>query len=229
MSLSARIAGSLVLLVSLAPVATSQISQDILAKVDTAVASVYEAAAAKLPCKLSNGANSRMMDWKDVDKCMEQARQRVNWDELARQLIAFRPTHLPEGDFAAVVEKSLVKQAIPYNKLFRVKNKNAILPLTNSILKYAIQDSLMDKPVFLQKGKDPVGMFAGIFTYEKAGAMASGNTYRLSMFQYADTQKRMETPTEKLLLDSYGVRWSEIESSPGFRFPVDLIPGVGRR
>jgi hypothetical protein len=229
MSLFARIVSSVVLFVSLAPVAAAQISQDILTKIDTAVASVYEAASVKLPCKLSNGANSRMLDWKDVDKCMERARLRVNWDELARQLIALRPTHLPEGDFAAAVEKSLERQALPYNKLFRVKSKNAFLPLTNSILKYALQDTLMGKPIFLQKGREPVGMFAGIFTYEKAGAMATGNTYRLSMFQYTDAQKIMETPTEKLLLDAYGVRWNDIESSPGFRFPVDMIPGVGRR
>jgi len=229
MSKSARIVGTLVLLVWFAAAAAGQMPQDVAGKADALIAAAYQAAAVKLPCKLSNGPNSRMLNWKNVDKCMDQARQRVNWDELAGQLIALRPFNISEGDFAAWVEMSLVKHALPYNKVFRVGKPDALLPLTNSILKYAIQDTLMDKPVLPQKGKQPVGVFSGIFTYERTGAMATGNTYRLSMFQYADPQGKMETPSEKLLLDSSGIRWGDIDSKPGFRFTVELLPGIGRK
>jgi hypothetical protein len=229
MSLSARIVSTLVLLVWFAAAAAGQMPQDVTTKADALIAAAYQAALVKLPCKLSKGPNSRMLNWKNVDKCMDQARQRVNWDELASRLIALRPSFLPEGDFAGAIENLLVKHALPYNKVFRVGKPDALLPLTNSILKYAIQDELMNMPVLPQKGNQPIGVFSGTFTHEKAGAMATGNTYRLSMFQYTDPQGKMQTPSDKLLLDSYGIRWGDIESKPGFRFPVELIPGIGRR
>ena len=168
-----------------------------------------------------------MLDWKSIDKCMERARQRIDWDALASQLKQLRPANVPEGEFATAVEDSLSRQALPYNKVFRVKNAEALLPLTNSILKYAPEKALMDQPVFTLKGKQSVGVFAGVFFYERAGVL-TGNNYRLALFQYVDTQGKMQTPADKLLLDSYGVPWNKIEAQPGFRFPVDMLPGIGR-
>jgi hypothetical protein len=229
MSSLPRVCFAIFLLVGLTAIAVSQIPKETADKIDTTVALAYQVAAAKLPCKVSTSGRSRMLDWKNIDKCMAQARLRVNWEELASQLKQLRPANISEGDFASAVENSLSRQALPYNKVFRVKNAEALLPLTNSILKYAPEKALMDQPVFPQKGKQPIGVFAGVFFYERAGALATGNNYKLALFQYIDTQGKMQTPADKLLLDSYGVPWGKIEAQPGFRFPVDMLPGIGRK
>ncbi len=207
--------------------AAGQISGDTNARIDATIASVYEAAAAKLPCKVST-STARMLDRKEIDKCMEQARQRVDWDALSKKLREMRPASVPAADFAAAVESSLDRQALPYNRVFLVKKSQTLFPLTNAVLKYAPADALMNQPVFMLKGKQPIGAFAGIFYFERAGSI-DGNTYRLALFQYTDTDGKIQTPADRLLLDSYGVPWEKIESKPGFRFPVEMISGLGSK
>jgi hypothetical protein len=220
---------SSLLLIFTASTFAGQLPKDVSDKVDVIVASIYEIASAKLPCKLSRGARSRMLDWKDVDKCTKQAIERVNWEAVAGQLKELRPSYVGESDFAAAVESSFTRHALPFNQVYRVKNATELLPLTNAALKYLPPDSLMDLPVFIQKGKDPIGTFAGVFSYERTGTLAGGNSYKLSLFQYKDTQGKMQAPSEKLLLDTYGIAWGKIESQPGFRFPIDLVPGINRK
>jgi hypothetical protein len=207
-----------------AAAAAGQVSSDTTARIDASVAAAYEAAATTLPCKVST-SKGRMLDWKEVDKCMEQARQAVHWEELAGQLQKMRPSGIPAADFAAAVENSLDRHALPYARVFRVKDQQALLPLTNSILKYSPGGVLMDQPVFMQKGKQPVGVFAGTFFYERAGSI-TGTNYRLTLFQFRDAEGKMQTPADRLLLDTYGVAWEKVEARPGFRFPVDMIPGI---
>ncbi len=228
MSSLPRVCFAILFLLVLTATAVSQLPKETIEKIDSTVALAYQVAAAKLPCKVST-SSSRMLDWKDIDKCMDQARQRIDWDELASQLKQLRPPHISEGDFASAVENSLSRQALPYNKLFRVKKPDSLLPLTNSILKYAPEKALMDQPIFPLKGKHPIGVFAGVFFYERAGTLATGSTYKLALFQYVDSHGQMQTPADKLLLDSYGVPWEKVESQTGFRFPVDMLPGIGRK
>ncbi len=216
------------LLLGFAATAVSQIPKETVDKIDATVALAYQAAAAKLPCKVSASRSSHMLDWKGVDKCMERARQIIDWDEIASRLKELRPAKASESEFASAVEDSLSRQALPYNKVFRVKSAEALLPLTNSILKYAPERALMDQPVFQLKGKQPIGVFAGVFFYERAGTL-TGNNYKLALFQYVDKQGKMQTPGDKLLLDSFGVPWDKVEAQPGFRFPVDMLPGIGRK
>ena len=229
MSSLPKVSFGFLFLLGLTATAVSQLPKETADKIDATVALAYQVAAAKLPCKISTSGGSHMLDWKDIDKCMEQARLRIDWNALAGQLKELRPAHFPDGDFASVVENSLSRQALAYNQVFRVKSAEAMLPLTNSILKYAPEKTLMDQPVFLLKGKQPIGVFGGIFFYERAGALATGNTYRLALFQYIDAQGKVQTPSDKLLLDSYGVPWEKIQAQPGFRFPVDMLPGIGRK
>jgi hypothetical protein len=207
----------------------AQLPKEVAAKVDAVVESAYGAASAKLPCKISRGSNSRMLDWKDVDKCMNEAMLRVNWEEFSSRLRGLRPPNVSEGDFAAVVENSLARQALPFEKVFRVKKAEELLPLTNSILKYLPPNSLMDQPIFDQKSKQPIGAFAGVFFYERAGGVVTGNPYRLALFQYLDAQGKMQSPSEKLLLDSFGVPWGKAMNQPGFCLPTDKLQGIGRK
>jgi hypothetical protein len=219
----------LLLLLSTGAAPAGQLPKDITDKLDATVALAYEAAATKLPCKVSPTGKAHMLDWKDVDKCMSQAVLRVDWQELSRRLNDLRPPNVSSGDFIAAVENSLSKQALPFDKVFRVKNAQALLPLTNSILKYLPPNSLMDQPVFDRKNKKPIGTFAGVFFYEREGGAVTGNTYRLALFQYVDPQGKMQSPADKLLLDSFGIPWAKVMSQPGFRFTTEkLLDGIRR-
>ena len=213
-----RVCVSLFLLCGMIPAAPAgQLSREITEKIDAAIASAYLAASAKLPCKIAVNFRYRMLRWQDVDKCMDQAQNRVNWEELLVNLKSLRPPGISEGDFAAAVESSLSRQALSYDKIFQVKGKNVLLPLTVPILKYLPPDSLMDQPIFDQKGKQQLGTFAGVFFYEHSGGLAGANPYRLAQFQYKDLQGKIQVPSDRLLFDSYGVPWEKVKAQPGFR------------
>lgn len=219
----------LLLLLSTGAAPAGQLPKDVTDKIDATVALAYEAASTKLPCKVSPTGKAHMLDWKDVDKCMSQAVLRVDWQELSRRINDLRPPNVSDGDFVVAVENSLSRKALPFDQVFRVKNAQALLPLTNSILKYLPPNSLMDQPVFDQKGKKPIGTFAGVFFYEREGGAITGNSYRLALFQYIDPQGKMQSPADKLLLDSFGIPWDKVMSQPGFRFTTEkLLAGIRR-
>jgi hypothetical protein len=115
--------------------------------------------------------------------------------------------------------------AIPYNRVFKVKKKDALLPLSNTVLKFLPDGSLMDLPVFSKRLKEQIGTFAGAFTYERSGGLSAATTYRLSMFQYKDTKGDLQMPSlqNRLLLDSFGVPWEEASTQPGFRLTIDKL------
>ena len=124
-----------------------ELPKDVLEKIDAAIAAAYKTASAKQPCKIGTGGKLHMLRWQDVDKCLSQAVSLVDWDALSRQLEEIRPKNVSEGDFAAEVEKSLTKNALPYDRVFKVKDEKALLPLTNPVLKHLPPNSLQDQPV----------------------------------------------------------------------------------
>jgi hypothetical protein len=217
-----RVCATGLLFVGLATFAAAQqVPKEVTDKIDAVVAMAYQAAAAKFPCKVSTQPRYPMLRWQNVDKCLDQAQNRVDWDAFIERIKAVRPPYVPEGDFIVAVEKSLNKQALPFDKVFLVRSKNAFLPLTNSILKYLPPNALADQPVYEQKGKQQVGTFLGIFFYEHAGGLASANPYRLAQFQYKDLQGNSQVPlsgsSDRILYDSFGVPWNKITSQLGFR------------
>jgi hypothetical protein len=155
----------------------------------------------------------------------------VDWDRFIERLKAVRPPYVPESEFALAVDKSLLKQALPYNQVFKVKSKKAFLPLTNSVLKYVPPDVLVDQPVYDQKGKQQVGTFRGIFFYERAGGLASANPYRLAQFQYKDMNGETQVPlsgsSDRILYDSFGVPWDKVMSLPGYRLTHKKLEELG--
>jgi hypothetical protein len=157
------------------------------------------------------------MKWQEVDKCINGATARVDWDSLIAQLRSLRPRNVMEGDFAAAVEEALTRHALPYEKVFLVKHKEPLLPLTNSVLKYLPPGGFMDLPVFELSGKEQVGVFAGVFVSERTGGLSSARPAALTLFQFSDPQGRMQVPSERLLLDSYSVPWNNMATLPGFR------------
>jgi hypothetical protein len=214
------------LLLSLTPAALSgELPKGVIEKIDAVVACAYQAASAGFPCKVGLRSKPRMLRWQDVDKCLSSAANSIDWARLVRELEAIRPQNAATGEFEAAVEASLSKQALPYNKVFLVKRTDVLLPLTNSILKYLPAGSLMSLPISDLKGKQ-LGTFAGVFPYEHSGGLKSGTTYTLIVFQYADDQGKIQAPSDRLLLDSYGVPWDKAMTQPGFRLTSDKLTGM---
>ena len=199
--------------------------QDIDARIDALVAAAYQAASARLPCKIGTTGKARMMKWQDVGKCLDRAIATVDWDEFARRLRDLRPPDVSEGDFEQAVDRALSRQALPFDKVFQVKDDRALLPLSTPVLKYLPPDSLKSLPVFDHNGSQ-IGSFAGVYSYERTGGLTSANMYTMSLFQYVDLAGKIEVPSEKLLLDSYGVSWEKAMTQPGFRLPIKE-PGTG--
>ncbi len=200
-------------------------SNDLRAKVDAIIAAAYQSAAAQFPCQVKTRGKARMLRYQQVDACLNAADNRVGWDAVSGQIRELRMSGGYSGtDISAAVESSLTANAIPYSRVFSVKDIEALLPLTNSVLKFLPPDSLQDFPVYDKSGVQ-IGTFAGVYSYEKAGALIVGNTYRISVFQYVDLRGDMQTPSglSRLLFDSYGVPWKGAVSQPGFRLTADKL------
>ena len=207
----------------IAPCFSQELTPVFKTRIDTLIVSAYRTAAEEFPCKPKTDGKPRMIRWQDVEKCLNDAEERIDWEDLTRQIEALRD----EGGFSRVdvyeaVESSMSAHAITYDRVFSVKKKDALLPLSNTVLKFLPEDSLIDLPVYSKRLKAKIGTFAGGFTYERSGGLSGSTTYRLSMFQYKDLRGDMQTPAigNRLLLDSFVVPWEAASSRPGFRLTV---------
>ena len=206
------------------PGLSQTLSEDLKSKVDALVLEAYQSASTEFPCKLGDSGEHKILHWRDVEKCLNTAESRVNWESLSRKIQA-----LPGSgryfsiDLQAVIESSLAAHTLTLDKVFHVKDEEALLPLSNSLLKFLPENSLLELPVYDAKGKR-IGTFAGVYTFEKMGEI-SGTRMRHSLFQYTDASGRMQSSPDRLLLDSYSVPWKDAKSQPGFRLPADkLLP-----
>jgi len=200
-------------------------SDSLQAEIEELISEAYQTAAIKFPCKVKTRGKAKMLRWEDVDKCLNNASNRVDWEELSEKLQAIRENSGAHTfDMISEIESSLSTHAIPFEKIFRVKEIEALLPLSNSMLKFLPSDSLMDLPVYDNSG-ERVGSFSGVYSYERSGGLMVANSFKISVFQYTDLNGRMQAPIGKLLMDSYGVPWKGALKQSGFRLPPDkLIP-----
>lgn len=197
-------------------------SEDLKAKVDAVVSEAYRSASAAFPCKLKGGGKPKMLIWQSIEKCFDKAYQQINWESLSGKLQDIRRNGRYQTiDLLSVVESSLSAHALPFNKVFLVKETEVLLPLSNTILKSLPEGSLMNLPVYDKSGKQ-IGTFAGSYTFEKVGEI-SGNLQRHSLFQYTDSNGKINSSSDRLLLDSFGVPWKEAISQPGFRLSADKL------
>jgi hypothetical protein len=216
---------SMLLIVFSASSYSQSTSDDLRAEIDGLISDAYRSAAVKFPCKLKTRGKAKMLRWENVDKCLNNANDRIDWDKLSEKLQAIREKNrFPMINVNSAIEFSLSEHAIPFEKAFRVREIEALLPLTNSMLKYLPSDSLMNLPVYDKSG-ERVGYFSGVYSYERSGGLAMANSFRMSLFQYTDLSGEIQTPSDKLLMDSYGVPWKGALKQAGFRLPSDkLIP-----
>ena len=219
----------IVALTAAVPDARQGLTQDVTAKIDAAISAAYQTAAANMPCKISSLSRSHMLRWQNVDKCLSGSVNLVDWNALSKQLAAMRPQSVSEDDFAAAIETSLTQHALTYDKVFLVKDPKALLPLTNSILKYLAPDVFANLPVINQAGKLQLGAFTSTFIHESLGGLSTTKTFPLVMFQYKDAQGKVQTPSEKPLLDSYGIPWAKVSALAGFRLTSDKMPAITGR
>jgi hypothetical protein len=203
------------------------LSVDVNDKVESIVTGAYQTATAKFPCKLRSGGKPKMLRRQDVDRCLNAASDRVDWDTISGQLQNLRQSsRIAWAELIAAVESSMAAHALSYDKVFMVKDTKALLPLTNSLLKFLPPDSLQNVPVFAKSGAK-IGTFSGVYTFERSGELAAANSYKLSIFQYTDSKGDLQSPaaSNRLLLDRYGVPWKDAMSRPGFRLTSErLLP-----
>jgi hypothetical protein len=198
-------------------------SKEVKDKIDGAVRSAYQTASTGFPCRLKGRGKPKMLRWEEVDRCLNSAAERVDWDVLKRQLESLRAASGTSAEeFRGTVESGLSQHALTYERVFAVKDPEVLLPLTNSLLKFLPADSLEDVPVFDRVGTQ-MGTFLGTYSYERSGGLASANTYRLALFQYKDRNGNVQPAGDKLLLDSFGVPWKEAQNRRGFRLPSDKL------
>jgi hypothetical protein len=192
-------------------------------RVDAVILKAYESASAQLPCKVKSEGKPQMMKWQDVGKCLSNAYENVDWEDVSRQLQSIRKEFgLQANEILNMADQSLSAHAMPYDKVFIVKDTRALLPLSNALLKFLPDGSLQDLPVTEKLLKKQVGTFSGIYLFEKTGEI-SGSRNRLVLFQYTDDKGKIHSASDRLLLDTFGVPWKDAMSQPGFRLSPDKI------
>jgi len=213
-----------VVLASIAfPAAGQTPSSQIKSRVDAVVSKAYETALTQFPCKVKANGKPKMVRWQDVAKCLNYAHDRVDWEDVSQQLQAIRKEFgVQANEVLNIAESCLASHTVPFEKVFIVKDERALLPLSNSLLKFLPEGSLPDLPVFERALKKEVGTFAGLYSFDKSGEL-SGNRNRLVLFQYADSKGNIHSAGERLLLDQFGVPWKEAKTQPGFRLPAGRI------
>jgi hypothetical protein len=195
-------------------------------KVDAVVARAYEEAGAKFPCRLNTSGKAKMGRWKDVENCVNPAHDLVDWDGHAEALKKIREEErVPREELAGAVEAALTNRAILYDKVFLVKEKEAdqaLLPLSNSLLKFLPEKSLAEFAVYNKTG-DLLGVFLDAYSFERSGGLEILTGYRMVSFQYTDLHGNAQAPGERFLVDSYGVPWRDARQKPGFRLPSNKL------
>jgi len=210
------------LLICFASTALSGTPEDLKARIDAVVSAAYQSASAEFPCRLKAGGKPKMLHWQAVEKCLSNAEECVDWEGFYHQLQKIREEfRLQALDLTAAVESSLSAHALPYDKVFLVTDIEALVPLSNALLRFLPENSLLDLPVYDKSGAR-VGTFAGVYSFEKVGQI-SGMQNRHALFQYTDSRGNMQAAPDKLLLDSFGVPWKDAVSASGFRLPSDRL------
>jgi hypothetical protein len=166
--------------------------------------------------------------WKDVENCVNPAHDLVDWEGHAAALKKIRDDErVSYEDLITVVEAALTEQALSYDKVFIVNEKEAgeaLLPLSNSLLKFLPENSLVGLTVYRKNG-ELIGIFLSEYSFERSGGLEILSGYRMVNFQYTDLHGNTQAPTDRFLLDSFGVPWRDARFQPGFRLTSNKLSG----
>src|SRR5213593_4775563 len=78
-------------------------------KIDASIQTAYQTAVAHFPCKVGTRGKPKMLRWEQVDRCLNDAAGRVDWEGLRGQLAELRKEFPSVGAdaFASTLEASL--------------------------------------------------------------------------------------------------------------------------
>ena len=96
-----------------------------------------------------------------------------------------------------------------FDQAFKTTKLELYFPLTNGVLKTVPEGSLKGVPVFNDTG-ELLGQYENRFSYERTGGLYRKKAYRLYCFQFRDSQGRLQSSGNRLLLDSFLVKWEDI-------------------
>jgi len=136
----------------------------------------------KLPAKLKTRGKPYRARWGKVDEVITNLRRKVEGTSCSLTL----------------------------NQLFRPTKKELLFPLTNNLLRTTPDASLEGVEVFNQRG-ERLGQYANRVMYQRSGGLYRKSGYTLYYFQYKDSQGKLQSAGNQLLLDSYLVRWEDIK------------------
>lgn len=100
-----------------------------------------------------------------------------------------------------------------FNEVFEVsKPDETYFPITNTALRIIPEESFVGLAVHRKDG-EAIGIFDSRVAYQRSGGLYARESYTLYYFQFTDDQGRFHSSGNRLLLDDFLVRWSEIENS----------------
>lgn len=136
----------------------------------------------KLPVKLKTRGKPVRARWEQVDKVVTELRNRVQGREC-------------EWTFGQVL---------------RSRKEKLYFPLTNNVLRTAPEKALEGLNIFDQEGV-AIGEYERRVAYERRGALYAKKSYTLYFFQYRDAEGDLYHIRNRLLLDSYLVKWDDLK------------------
>lgn len=136
----------------------------------------------KLPKKIKTRGKPKVAKWEDVDKMLSEISERFEVTECG----------------------------LTFAEIFRLKDENVFFPLTNSAVRIAPAEAFEGLTVFTKEGFE-LGPYVGRVKYEKSGGLYARKSYELYYFQYRDSDGRMQSVGNRLLLDEFTVRWSNLK------------------
>ncbi|HRR26914.1 MAG TPA: hypothetical protein P5300_09480 [Acidobacteriota bacterium] len=149
----------------------------------------------ELPKRVKTRGKPKFMKWEDIDKALNEAAERLKGSDCS----------------------------LRFEQIFAVKEKEEVwFPLTNSVVRLVPEESLVGLPVFT-RGGDELGRYESRIRYERAGDLYASKSYTLYYFQYRSSDGKLHAVGERLLLDEFGVPWSQLKSR------VALQPEEGER
>lgn len=96
--------------------------------------------------------------------------------------------------------------ALTFADLFAAETSDTLLPLTNTVVRLAPEESLEGLPV-----RDEKGGVLGKYRYKYCYSRSGEQRYTLWFFQYETPEGRLQQTGNALLLDRYAARWSELK------------------
>ncbi len=136
----------------------------------------------KLPAKLKTRGKPHRARWEKVDEVISDLRKKIERTSCSLTL----------------------------HQLFRPTKKELMFPLTNNLLRTTPDSSLEGVEVFNQQGQR-LGQYANRVMYQRSGGLYKKRKYTLYYFQYKNSQGKLESTGNQLLLDFYLVRWDDIK------------------